>query len=424
MTGERAAAAALVLFLATGALYGLAVVPSLANASDPILIVPTTLSLLRDGDLELSELGDAIDPGHYAVVHLDGLPYNRYPIGTSLLILPIVWLADRLLPPSDTPMAHAFAIAAIAGKVLAALSVALLFVLLVELTRAPWLALGLSLVFGFATVHLPIHAGGLFTHNAVIPLLLAAMLLVVRRDGRDAAWAAVPLALAFVTRPTCVPAVVVTSAWIARHHPAAFPRFAFLGGTIGVLFVGWSLWLYGTPLPPYYTSYDHTAPYVMSIGRFVQGLVGHLVSPNRGVLVFTPILAFSLWGMARTLRSHGPHAAFYRMVALIVVVHWVMISVMARKWWAGWSFGPRHLVEMLPLLVLLLVPAIEAARASSRRVQALLAPPVAMALAWSLFVAIHGASSPAPGAWNSTPSNVDDHAERVWDWRDMQVLRR
>jgi hypothetical protein len=417
------AATALALFLLVLAVYRLVTVPELYNRSDPLLIVPSTLSLLHDGDLDLSEYGEAIDPAFHGVIFLDGRPYNRYPIGASLVILPLVLIADRMLPPTPTPMAHALAIAAIVAKVLAAASVALLFLLLLELTGRRGLALGLALVFAFATVHFSIHAGGLFTHNVVIPLVLIALWLLVRRDGRHAAVAAVPLAAAFVTRPTCAPVIALLGIYVARHRPRSLPPFVLVGASMAVLFVGWSLWMYGMPLPPYYVSYDHTSPYVMSVGRFAQGLVGHLVSPNRGVFVFTPILVFSVWGMAHALRSRAPDAALHRTLALAVLAHWIMISILARKWWAGWSFGPRHVVEIFPLLVVLLVPAIDALRASSRRTRALIVPLAAATLAWSLFVAVRGATAHGPIAWNRLPQNVDEHPERVWDWRDLQILR-
>ena len=421
--GRHGVVAATVLFLVTTWLYHQVTVPELYNVSDPLLIVPTSLSLLHDGDLDLSELGDAVDPAFHGMLFVNGRPYNRYPIGTSLLILPVVWVADRLLPPDPTPMARALVIAAHTAKFLAALSVALLFLVLVELTADTGLALALALVFAFATLQLPIHAGGLFTHNAVIPLLLAGLLILLRHEDTRAAIAALPFAAAFVTRPTSAPLIVVVSLWVARHRPRVWPRYVALGGGLGVLFVAWSYRTYGTPLPPYYWSYDVTSPYVMSARRFAAGLAGHLLSPNRGLLVFMPIFVFSLWGMAQTWHSRAPQAALYRALALAVVVHWVMISVLARKWWAGWSFGPRHLAEMVPVLVVLLVPAIDGARTASRRARALLAPLALVALAWSLFVAVHGATSLAPSAWNATPVNVDEHPERVWDWHDLQALR-
>ncbi|MGH7893230.1 MAG: hypothetical protein ACREQL_01095 [Candidatus Binatia bacterium] len=88
------AATALSLFLLTGVLYRPATVPGLSNASDPLLIVPSSLSLLHDGDLDLSAFGTAVDPTFYGVLFVDGRPYNRYPVGTSLLVLPVVWLVS------------------------------------------------------------------------------------------------------------------------------------------------------------------------------------------------------------------------------------------------------------------------------------------------------------------------------------------
>jgi hypothetical protein len=161
----------------------------------------------------------------------------------------------------------------------------------------------------------------------------------------------------------------------------------------------------------------------MTAAGFAEGLAGHLVSPNRGLFVFTPVLVFSLWGMLHAFRAEMPHAALYRTLTLIVVAHWVFVSVVARRWWGGWSVGPRHLVEIYPLLIVLLVPALDAFARASRRVRTLVAPAAAAALAWSLFVAVHAATSPAPADWNAGPANVDEHHERVWDWTDLQILR-
>jgi hypothetical protein len=155
----------------------------------------------------------------------------------------------------------------------------------------------------------------------------------------------------------------------------------------------------------------------------VEGLAGHLVSPNRGLLVFAPVLGFAGCGAAQVWRSRAPQAPLYRTLALVVLTHWVMVSLLARKWWGGWSYGPRHVVEVTPLLVVLLMPALDAFRQASPGARHGLAAAGAAALAWSAFLALHGATSPAPQRWNADPVNVDEHPERVWDFRDLQALR-
>jgi hypothetical protein len=420
VSGRLRLAIALALFTVTWAIYRQSVVSEGYNLSDPLLIVPTSLSLLDDGDLDLGEFAAAIDPRFYGLLVIDGRPYNRYPIGASLVILPLVWLTDGSPGDGEARMAQALRIAAACAKILAALSVALLFAFLAALT-SPGRALALALVFAFATAHYPIHAGGLWTHNVVIPLVLTALLLLVTHEGRYAWSAAFPLALAFATRPTVTPMIAVLTVHVARRLPAALPRFALTGASLALLYVAWSFHMYGAPIPPYYLE---TAPgYHRGQAFLGEPLIGHLVSPNRGLFVFMPVLAFSIWGMVRAFRSEGEHAALWRTLAVIVIAHWVVVSVMARGWWGGWAFGPRHLMEVVPLLVVLLVPALEGFALLRQRVRLLLAPLVAATLWWSLFVAVHGANSVAPHTWNSTPNSIDEHPERVWDWKDMQILR-
>jgi hypothetical protein len=125
----------------------------------------------------------------------------------------------------------------------------------------------------------------------------------------------------------------------------------------------------------------------------------------------------------RVFRSDGPHAALYRTVSLIVVVHWVMISAIQRSWWGGWSFGPRNFMDVLPLFVLLLAPALDGFATLFGRTRVLAAAVGAVALGWSFFVAVRGATSFAPHGWNRTPIPVNSAPARVWDWSDMQVLR-
>jgi hypothetical protein len=321
-------------------------------------------------------------------------------------------------------MSHAMVLAAAIAKLMAALSVALLYLLLAEIAGDLRVAVGLALVFAFATPHFPIHAGGLWTHNVAMPLTITAMLLIVARDGRHAWAASIPLGLAFVTRPTTAPVIGLLTAYVARQRPRALPVHAAIGLAIFVVFVAWSVYMYGTALPPYYKGY-HVGwkPRMQINGPTADSLLGNLVSPNRGLFVFAPILGFSLWGMALAFRSTDERAALLRTLTFVVLVHWLMISSIVLWWWAGWSFGPRNFMDVLPALMVLCVPAVEAFGRLPRARRAAVATAGTAALAWSLFAAVHGATSEAPHRWNYEPVPVETRPERLWAWTDMQVLR-
>lgn len=415
---------ALALLVGTWLVYRPGTVSQSYNGSDPLLLVPTSMSMLYEHDLDVNEFAEGMNPQFHGIIMLDGRTYNRYPIGTSLLILPLVWLKG---PPAPgvRPLDHAIAVAGSVAKKLAALSVALLFLLLAALTDRDRLALGLALLFAFGTPHYPIHAGGLWTHNAVLPLVLVALLLLVVRDGRHAWSAAIPLGLAFVTRPTTAPLIAMLSVYVLFRHTRQAPLYALLGLAIAAIFCAWSHYMYGTLLPPYYLGLHAQDPEArMRISAApARALLGNLVSPNRGLFVFVPVFVFSLWGIVCAFRSGGRHAALLRTLAIVVVTHWVMISLAGQKWWAGWSFGPRNFMDVLPLFVVLLVPAIDALGELPARARAAVTSAATLALAWGLFVAVYGANSMAPQLWNDRPANVDLQPERIWAWHDMQILR-
>ena len=90
-------------------------------------------------------------------------------------------------------------------------------------------------------------------------------------------------------------------------------------------------------------------------------------------------------------------------------------------WWGGHSFGPRLLADILPALVLGIVPAWPAVwRPGLRRWL------FGAAFAASVLVEIVGAfnfPSPRHVEWNMTPKDVDWAHDRLWDWRDPQLIR-
>ena len=87
-------------------------------------------------------------------------------------------------------------------------------------------------------------------------------------------------------------------------------------------------------------------------------------------------------------------------------------------WWAGHTYGPRYLLDVLPILFPLAAAAV--ARIHMGRV-ALAA--CTAALAWSIVLAATGAFFYPHERWNNDPVDVDrDHA-RLWEWSDPQFVR-
>jgi hypothetical protein len=86
-------------------------------------------------------------------------------------------------------------------------------------------------------------------------------------------------------------------------------------------------------------------------------------------------------------------------------------------WWGGHTFGPRYMLDVLPLLVPLAVVA------STAFTGPIAAAAAALLLVCSIAVAALGAICYPHDRWNSDPVDVDRAHERLWDWRDNQIVR-
>jgi hypothetical protein len=112
------------------------------------------------------------------------------------------------------------------------------------------------------------------------------------------------------------------------------------------------------------------------------------------------VLVFALVGAVRGWRT-----PLYRWCALAALAY-AIVAANDLQWWGGESFGPRKLTELIPLLTVLLVPAVDAiARRRWMWVFGAL-------LAWSVFVELLGAAASPASAWFDR--NPDLSALSTW----------
>src|SRR5262249_39010490 len=173
----------------------------------------------------------------------------------------------------------------------------------------------------------------------------------------------------------------------------------------------------GSLLQPYYQP-DRAAPG----NSFLEGLAGNLVSPARGLLIWSPFVLLAIPAALRAVRRPGRDRVLTVCVA-VVVLHWLSIATL-KPWWAGWSVGPRLFSDVLPFLMLLVADGVLFLR--DRLPRQWIQPAMAIGavlVAFSLFTNIRAATHFSVQLWNRDPLNVDTHSDRPWDWSDPQVLR-
>ncbi len=407
--------------------------------TDSIWSIPTAISLLREGNIDLDEYGAASERIPHGTIRVGAHVYPWYPLAASLVALPVVAVMEggaRLL--KALPQAPRWAVLwdarfhsqgdinlfyyARTEGFIASLCTALAVALFWTAARrradvVPALLVSALLAFGSGLWSTASRVLGQHGPSAAV---LALVVCLLTREVPGRRW---PIALglaaglAYVVRPTNSLTALGLLAYLALRRPRALPLFALGAAAVAVPFCTLNIVLYGALLPSYFSvdtlAGDHH--------RILEALAGNLVSPARGLFVWTPVVLIALGSAFSRLwqRTLGPAETW---MLCVVVLHWLVVSLLP-QWWAGHSVGPRFFADLAPYLFwLLLEPAERAWKLWQRRRPAQLLVLVGLGV---LGVCTHGrgATRMAVHGWNDGPPNVDLSPGRVWDWRDIQFLR-
>jgi len=334
----------------------------------------------------------------------DGHVVSDYPVGTPVLAVPIY--APFVLLGLDPRSPFVPWLERAAAAVLVAASAAFLYGALRGLTDGV-AALALALVYGLGTSALSVSSQGLWQH-AGSQLALTAALYCVVRGRRSAALSAAsgfPMAFAIVCRPTDVLLVAPLAIYTLltrrdwRFIAWALPPAAF------------QLW-YGTT----YFGDPLRTQFALGGGAFSmdlrEGLFGLLLSPGRGLLVYSPVFVLSIVGAGLVWRRGGD--GVLRAIS-IGIVPTVVLYARWMAWPGGISYGPRLLADLTPLLTALIVPVVPIVRRS----RALCATGLVLVL-WSIAAHAYGLVP----AWGSEIYYRLDRPldETLWEWRHHPIV--
>jgi len=414
------------VFLAAFFLYNLNLRPIPAGDTSPAALLPfaiwsdhaMTFDRFASWYVESQHMNPAwfvqLDDGHY---------YSRYPIVLPLALMPFYGPLAAAFDIGRMPVERVVLLARVVEKLSASLIAALsvvAFLALAERLASARTALLLTIVYAFGSETWTISSQALWQHGAselFITLALVCLLWAAAQPER-----LLPVVLAGL----CAGLSVAN-----RLSNAIF--FVFLGGYVlllwrrslrrNVAFAVSALVLPAATLAYNLHLYGNLQGGFSVIDRFrgtgmAAGLAGLLVSPGRGLLVFSPVFAFAAVGVFLWFRGHRTtHTGIYWICMLTSAAHYLMVSRW-RGWAGGANYGPRLLTDVVPCLVILLIPAMSLVEGSRSWKLAF-----AAALFFSIAVQGIGAFCYPNGHWDSQPVSANKHRERFWDWRDNPIFR-
>jgi hypothetical protein len=299
-------------------------------------------SLVRDLDFDLDEFPEITPP---FVREVGKHRLSPYPVLSAVLATPVFFAAQALFALDETGTALAGKIAA---AILASLAAGSLF-LAIGRRHLPADASRAVLLFVFGT-SVWSTSQALWQHPAAVFFLCLSVLCIVRAE-EDAVWAGragLPLALAVAARHAVLPLAVVLSVGVVVRWPRSALRFAAWSAPAAAFVLAYQWFYFGSPLAHGFSGsllerFD--APWGV-------GHLGLLLSPAKGLLVFSPIVGVAAWGLVGALRRPDTRPLAL-LLGLATVAHWIAMGRW-REWHGGDCWGPRLMTDALPLLLFFL----------------------------------------------------------------------
>ncbi len=382
----------------------------------------TSQAILQHGSLKLDAYGSPESKPygkHYQFITKNGSLYYYFPIGTSLFSLPFVWLAnlrgDDMLNPSGLIFWE---------NIISSICVTVIF----HLTQCICIcyvnhsmSLLFTVIFGFGSSLISTTSQSLWSSDFCVVFILFCLLLLSqwqtgKRMLNPYAYSLFSFS-AYLCRPTASIFIVSSLVFITGKDIRTGIRLMISLTVMMGVFIGFSVHEWEQILPDYYITHGLN----VRSWSFVTALIGHCVSPARGLFIYSPhIFMVSLLGFffIRRLVSSGIAGC----AVIWVFLHWIVISSFPH-WWGGYAFGSRLCAEAIPGFLIIWLAIWKQLTKMDRPVVRFVSLIVFCLLGTvSIFINTYqGLFNNDTITWNWNP-NIDQNPSYLFDWRFPQFM--
>jgi hypothetical protein len=337
-----------------------------------------TFAIVQEGRLTIDSYHDqegtqTIDKSFY-----NGHYYSDKAIGTSLLgvifYAPMYWLMKLTSFELDLRQIKYFLTFLVIGLP-SAITGCLLYILCETISKSKLKAYVATLSVMLGTMCLPFSAI-FFGHQLAAAFLFSSFFLIfqlrLKPDLKNKPlylfWIGFLLGCAFLVEYTTLVVILplvtycVYMFWEKKSPVRNFKKFIYptLGGLIPLaILMIYNLRIFGSPFSIGYEHLDNEFQASMSQGlmgiSWPRLLVLYYLTfhPAQGLFWQSPVLLLGFVGIYYMLTDKQ-----YRVEGLVIVfssVFYLLLNSGYFMWWGGASFGPRHLIPMLPFLAIPLV---------------------------------------------------------------------
>ncbi|MGB6295171.1 MAG: glycosyltransferase family 39 protein [Rivularia sp. (in: cyanobacteria)] len=382
---------------------------------------------------------------YFFVEGINGHLSSTYPIGSAIVTFPLylIFYAFLKLPhiyysiPIDLTSAsfeeHRLFYEKLAATISTSSTVAI-FYLSTKLKFNHSISLVSTFIFAFATNSWMTGSQGLWQHGIsnlaltnIIFCLLKANRTSKKSQQKWLLFAGIACGLLPSIRPTS--ALYVIAAIIYSIFTYKRKSIYLFTGLISVFpSIIWNLYYFGN-LRGGYSQMFPESPYIFTLNHFIIALSGTLFSPSRGLLVFSPVILLSLAGAYLLFKSR--YSEDEKLIGCLTIASTILLFsyFFYIVWWAGYSYGPRFMTDIMPVCCYLinyfLAVNFNQIIQFKRKLNIKLII-TTLLIIFSTFTQFVGAFGTNPGTmWNALPLDVDkpQFHYRFWSLKDSQIQR-
>ena len=366
----------------------------------------------------------------YFFNEINGHFLSSYPIVTPILITPIYAILFLFLKLGDYSidlLRPEFGLIVqimekLSASLIASISVIFVYLSLKELVQKKTAAFT-AIVFAFATNTWAISSQALWQHGLVELFLAMSIYLVLLNEKQKSEKNIIYLGIIsgffiFNRPPDSILLTPIIYYILNLKDRRIIYYFSFMALSSAPFFL-YNIHYFGS----LFGGYAGLASDIHFNFNMITGFVGLLASPSRGIFIYTPIIVFSILGYSKISKLSNEIVKNFLLISGISILGQILLYSAFVCWWGGWSYGPRFLTGILPVLFIFLGLYLKDAHMNIKQKKNLFIIFIfSILLIWSIFVQFVGAFYYPNGDWDGS-LNVDLYPEKCWYWNDTQIMR-
>jgi len=267
---------------------------------------------------------------------------SAFPILSSIVALPVFYIYLQFT--GIVTWEDAYNLSHLSGAFVMSLATVLFYYFLenvLKISRKN--SILLTLVFSLATINLPLISQGLWQHGVVQVFSILGLIFFYKRN-----YFLMSLFLGFgiLARPTAVIVLIILGIFMIIKKELSLKSFLY--SLLGVIIPASFFVIYNQVYYQDISNQGYAGQLLNSwIGNFPESFFGIWLSPSKGILVYSPVLIFSLIAIYKGYKKEE----YLKISFWVILIHTLVLSKW-KHWYGGFGYGYRMISDIIPFLVL------------------------------------------------------------------------